>query len=315
MRKLIHLSWLIILGGIIVAGVCVIFFRTSNIPRSETASGSYISAARTITIDGTIRGDAIVSGWTVRISGDIRGDLYVLASNVLIDGSVRGTVHALSGQTTIQGRVGGATIITNKLDIKHLGTIERGLIYGALASSNNGNILGSTTNLGKLLHGYPLISYLLSTTALLFIGLVIFTVFPIGTGHVRKALSVNPLNKLIAGSILLLVLPILALLLILSLIGLPLGLVFIALWLILIYVAPIYVGWWIGDLCLRRLFKSRAPNPSTALIVGIPMFMLLAWIPILGILIRLIGTIWPLGTMLYRKLISYPSLRAVTKNL
>lgn len=315
MRKLIYIGWLLILGGVIIAGSSIIFFRTSGVTRSEKLTGSYLTAARTITIDGTIRGDAIVSGWTVRISGDIQGDLYVLASNVLIDGSVNGTVHALSGKTTIQGRVGGGTIITKKLVIKNPGTLERGLIYGALTASNNGHILGPTTNLGKLLHGYPLISYLLSTAGLLFIGLVIFTVFPIGTSHVCKALPTKPINKLVAGLLLLLALPILALLLVLSLIGLPLGMVFLALWLILIYIAPIYAGWWIGDVCLRRLFDQRSPKPTTALIIGIPAFMLLAWIPIIGILIRLIGTVWPLGTMLYRKLISYPSLRVITKQL
>lgn len=138
------------------------FGHNVTIGKDEVIEGPYLNAGDSVTIRGTINGDAYIAGGVVTVDGTINGDLLVGGGVVTIKGRVSDDVRAAGGMVTIDGKVGknvtafGGTItfgsdadidgdvVTGGGTFAHLGNIDgKALIYSGevtLAGRVGGNL-------------------------------------------------------------------------------------------------------------------------------------------------------------------------------
>lgn len=98
------------------------------IEAGQTIEDDIQIAAETITIDGTINGNAILSAATVNINGTINGNLVINASVININGTVNGTILAAGQHLTLATPINGSVYFAGiSLQITPNGSINRNL--------------------------------------------------------------------------------------------------------------------------------------------------------------------------------------------
>ena len=113
------------------------------------------------------------------------------------------------------------------------------------------------------------------------------------------------------GLVIFLAFPILIVILLITVIGIPLALILIGLYLVFLYAAPIFVGLAIGQYLFKLILPAKKIGPALWLIVGLAIFTAVTWIPMIGWLLSLAGTVWFLGGIILRKIESMKESRLV----
>ncbi len=81
--------------------------ESARVPAGEVVEHTWVTTARSVVIDGTLRGDLIAVGDRVVIAGVLDGNLYGGARRVEIEGEVTGSVLALGERVRVAGTIGG----------------------------------------------------------------------------------------------------------------------------------------------------------------------------------------------------------------
>ncbi len=119
------------------------FGENLTIGKDEILEGPYLNAGDSVTISGTINGDAYIAGGVVTVDGTINGDLIVGGGVVTIKGKVTDDVRAAGGMVTIDGKVGkNVTAFGGTVTFGSDSDIDGGIVVGGGTFAHLGNIDG-----------------------------------------------------------------------------------------------------------------------------------------------------------------------------
>ncbi len=119
------------------------FGEDITIGKDEILEGPFLNAGDSVTISGTINGDAYIAGGVVTIDGTINGDLIVGGGVVTIKGKVTDDVRAVGGMVTIDGKVGkNVTAFGGTITFGSDADIDGGVVVGGRTFAHLGNIDG-----------------------------------------------------------------------------------------------------------------------------------------------------------------------------
>jgi hypothetical protein len=117
--------------------------------------------------------------------------------------------------------------------------------------------------------------------------------------------------KLGWGGVIFLTFPLLLVILIITLVGIPLALILTGLYAVFLYTSPIFVGLAIGQYLFKLVLPTKKAGPAIWLITGLAVFTMITWLPLIGWLASLMGTVWFLGGIGLRKIESIKEGRPV----
>ncbi len=113
--------------------------KTVYLPENEIVNNLYFKTGGTITIDGTVNGEAYLIGENIIVNGNINGDLIATGVTVTFNGNVSDNVRLAGGTVSISGHIGkNALIFGGQTEVEKNAVIQGNLVE----FSRNTNILG-----------------------------------------------------------------------------------------------------------------------------------------------------------------------------
>jgi len=241
----------------------------------------------------------IVTGDVLVARGETVGDLVVLDGNVVVRGAVRGDIVAVNGSVTLRGTVTGDVVtIDNRATLGRRARVGGDVkwVKDRPVVAPGAVISGKVTRFDAGTFGRPGIEvaigfWLIVTISFLLGGLLLLLLAPgLFDGVVRSARSGRG-RAIIAGILVFILLPILAIVLLVTVVGTPLGIG------LLLALGPIYAVAYVASAMVlgRRVVKSG--GRTVAFLAGLGILRVLALIPFVGGLVSLLATIFGLGTL------------------
>ena len=288
--------------------------------------GDLIVVGGQIDINGLVTGNARVAGGDILIKGDIRKDVMIVSGNLtltekskigrdLVLGSARSVISSTVGRRiiggasdmSIDGKVDGDVVVTaNELTIGENAIVTGDVWY---TSENKADISSSADIKGSVHSRRPpvgrgtisrqiasALNFAVSIIWLMVLGTVLLALFPGYAYRVNENLEDSPWKTLVWGILALILTPIIAGLLIVTIIGFPLALIIFFIYLFGIYVTKIYFGHYLGKRILGRL-RGTGAHWFWSLLLGIMIILVLAKIPILGTVVRVVVVLFGLGAI------------------
>lgn len=258
----------------VLAGGSVTLERTAEVGRDLVATGGRVYAS------GTVRRNAWLTGGTVTITGTVEGDVEAHADRIVL---------------TPTARVNGTFRYSaeNPIEIQS-GAQVAGQVTRVERPSRSRVVMKPSARLGFRFAGR-----LLEALWLLAIGFVLLAIAPRAVDRVKEQVGVRFWLSLLAGFILVVVVPVAAVLLLITIVGIPLAAAVVLLYFATLYPGQVFVSAWLGDAVLRRLGRSqRAVSPYLALTLGAVVLVVLVALPFIGWIFRLLavfagfGAIW-----------------------
>lgn len=305
----------------------LIIFGGSIIVNGDV-KGDLILLGGQIDINGLVDGTARIAGGDIFIKGTIKKDLMIASGNLTlneksrigrdivlgvgrsrISGSVGRRIIGGSSDMVIDGSVNGDVVVTtNELKIGRGAVIDGDLKY----TSENKASISSSADIGGEVHSRRppvgrrtvnrqvagVLNFLVSIVWLMVLGTVMLALFPSYAYRVNENLEDFPWKSLIWGILALILTPIIAGLLVITIIGFPLALILFFIYLFGIYISKIYFGHFLGKRILGRI-RGTGSHWFWSLLLGIMIILILAKIPILGPIIRVVVVIFGLGAIVF----------------
>lgn len=267
-------------------------------------------AGNTVTIAGTITGDVYAAGSDVSIqpSAVITGSLYVAASTLTINGTVKGGVWARTADIVINGSVGSVHAQTSTIEIQSQAIVNGDLTYSAPTSAvidSAARITGLTKytvttatargwwqdqfSFGRLL-------VLLGSMLLLWL---ITLLWPRRTSKAITNFYTNPFKNFLIGLGLLVVGPGLVIASFISLVGMGIAIFAGTVWLTLLVLATVLAPLALGSWLVGKLTKEGDDKPLDwqAIVVGVLIYEIIGFIPILGGLVKFVLVVIGFGAL------------------
>lgn len=112
--------------------------RTGKIvvlPKGQAVDSDYFAAGSSVTVFGTIKGDAYIAAGTIDFEGTVQGDLIAVGGVVNIRGTILDDLRLSGGQVIISGDIkGNVTVVGGSVTLT-----DSANVYGSLVSAG-GNI-------------------------------------------------------------------------------------------------------------------------------------------------------------------------------
>lgn len=305
-----------------------LFCAGSNVSITGTVRGDVICAAQTITISGHVEGDIRLAAQTVTLtgqidrnasvltqtfmlgSGTVAGDLGIAGQTVAVNAPVGrdffGAIDSLTINAPVAGRVDA---VVEQLSLGADARIGSDLSYTSKQTFN----LDQSKVSGKIEHHTPPAEKKLSPRELmllwltnrlfwivssLILALAIIWMAPRLMRAVTNAMRERPGASIAWGLGILFLVPVLLVLALFSLVGISLVLVLGALWFAAVVAAQVFAGVALGRRILQSAQDAGRESLPIAALVGIPLLLLAAGLPVIGWLISLLALVWALGGMI-----------------
>lgn len=354
------------------------------LPKDEIIEENYFAAGETVTLAGTVNGDAYMAGGNVNVEGTVNGDLLAAGGVVNVRGTVLQDVRVIGGQVNITGTIGGnitvtggSVIVSDNAEITGslvaaggsitiLAPVGKSITAGAgqltIANVVSGNVLAGVGELsltpnseiggnltyysennaelqsgatisGKVQHLQPpvtekktneaaqaakqavnslyVIWQLISLVSAFVIGTLLIMFVPTFTKRTVETINKRPGLTLGIGLLTIIITPVLVLFLLSTIIGIPLGIMLLFVYIALMYLAKIPVALYIGEKVLGYANLKKS-SQLLSLLVGLIIYGLLHFIPVIGALVGVIVLLMGIGSWVITKRDFYHSLR--TKN-
>lgn len=310
-------------------------------------NGDLLAAGGIVIISGKVLGNVRVAGGDININGIISGNFSAFAGRVLVNTSSKiernlvvggGSVSVLgvvgknatiaSGQTTLSNSIGGDVAIYGPVTLTSAAKVSGGLTYWDI---QNAVTQPGATISGSVLHNIPVKPVmreeakdntrnanfagfvftlkLIDVLAVFLVGLILLKVFPLFSKGVVRYISEKPLESLGLGVIALILIPIIIFVSFATIIGIPLSVVLFAVFVSYIYAVRIFVSQFLGAKILRMLNKEVSIYVQFA--IGLIVFTLLSFVPIVGWLVTAILGVVGIGAILLETRSLYTRLRLV----
>lgn len=263
-------------------------------------------------LEGFVGGDVAFIGANLLLPGtsEIGGNLFVIAGNTSLESVVDGDVFAIVASFSISGVIKkNVRSFVNRLRIasgaKILGTLKYRSAHTASIDSE-AEVVGEVTYKPTLLKdleaslffkgaavGSQLFPFLTKFFYTFIVGCLLITIFPHKLQRSLLALKKRPGKSFLYGLIVILGLPILTGILLVTVIGAPFALTLLALNIISFYTVTVFSILWGANAIFRRFgFKE---NTVFELIIGQVAYYFLTSIPVFGVLLACVATIFGFG--------------------
>lgn len=262
-----------------------------------------------INITGPVGGDLVSAGGNISISGksEVLGDLMIAGGNVIIDAPVKGNVKIAGGSVTINSVISGNVEITasKQLNFGPGAQIAGNISYrGPQVAVVDPAAKISQINFTKI----QIKNVKPAMTGLLTLGLLIKLLAWIITAwilvHFKKnfALSLyeefrlKPWENLGVGFLALVATPIAVIILLATLVGYYAAFLLGLAYILTLAVTVLFSSVVLGHFILSKIRKSaEAPADWQVVIIGVIVWMLLAFVPVIGWLIMAVWFLMALG--------------------
>lgn len=291
-------------GDAIVAG--------GNVRIIGPISGNVRVVGGNVEIVGTVARNVTVGAGSLVIaeSADIAGHITSAAGSLEIRGKVQGSVLSAAGTVILSGEVKGPITLYFEKEgsfeiretaktggaINYYGSKSASVSAGAQLqqSPEQHAITYKTNNQGWWWR------YLISLFSALVLGMVLVYLIPTKVKEVIEEAISRPLPSLGWGALWAFVTPIIIIILMVTVIGLPIAIVLLAVYIIGLVLAPVIAGAAIGSYIQSRFKESWLSKQSflVMILIGIFIYRLVVFIPILGHLIGFFGALWAWGAIL-----------------
>jgi cytoskeletal protein CcmA (bactofilin family) len=301
-------------GDVVCAGQTVVIngavggdvlCAAQTITINGAVGGNVRSAAQTITVHTSVARNVTVAAQTLVLdsASKVGGDLAVGAQSVTVDGPVAHDMYVGANSLQIGAEVAGnVTAQVQSLDIGNQGRVNGGVNY---TSSNTLTIDAAKVHGGVTRHSLPAPKpeqIWLARLAMMVYWLVAMLVIALGAiwllPRMVQSVSATMLGRREAslgwGALALVATPLVLLLLAVSVVGVPLAIIVGTLWGFVLMSSAVWAGVAFGTVVLRQEGKTRGELMLAAL-AGIPLVMILSWVPILGVVVRIAAAAWSLG--------------------
>lgn len=259
-------------------------------------------AGGNITVGGTVGGDAVIGGGQVQITGDgIRGDLVWGGGVLQIDAPVQGDLKLGGGEVFINAPVtGNVEFHGDKLTLGSGAIIRGTLTYKTpkeLTKEEGAQVLGEVIYKPRTVASDARFKEALAAVFSLAVlmGLLSRFVASLAFGLLLKRYSEtiikgalgSPLREIGRGFISLVAIPAAAIILLATVIGIPLGLLtifaFLAFFIVAMIISPIVLGSFLHAWFVK---SSHYQVNWKTILIGVFVYFILGFIPIVGWIIR-----------------------------
>lgn len=271
-----------------------------------------------VTINGRVDGDVIAGGGNLVVGKEsiIGGSLIVNTGNAHLSGDVEKSLLGSTANLVLEGRVGQDV----KVETESLALTSSAKIVGDLnyKSRREANIASGAQVLGKTVRTKPklppikpsrvtlldvltgrLTAFFVGLVSLIIVTLIVVVLIPKKSQEIAETVQKTPWVSLGLGLILLLVVPLASVIIGMTLIGLPLAFILMAFFAVGVYLSKVFVGILVGQQIIKVVGQSgRAPLLWSALL-GVVLIAIVAALPLVGFLTRLMCTVFGLGAIGY----------------
>jgi cytoskeletal protein CcmA (bactofilin family) len=286
-----------------------------------------------INITGTIGGNITAAGGSITISDDaeISGSIVAAGGSVTVQARVGKTITAGAGQLTIANVVNGNVLA----GVGELSLTPNSEILGNLTyySEENAELQTGATISGTVQHFQPPVTekkaneaaqtakrilkglsvmwQFVRLVSAFIVGSLLILFVPTFMKRTGETIGKRPGFSFGIGILAVVITPILVLFLLSTIIGIPLGMMLLFVYIAYMYLAKIPVVMFIGEKFLGYANYKRS-SQILSLLIGLIIYGILHFIPVIGSLIGLIVLFLGIGALLITKRDFYQMLR--TKN-
>jgi hypothetical protein len=253
-----------------------------TIAQGTTVSGRAWLTGRTIHVDGILSREAQIAGERVIIAGELREPTRIVAQRLEIRSTAK-VVAPLTYEGATPATIARGALMAGPITYTRIGEKE----------VQNARLPRALTSIVFGLHVF-------------FGGLLMLLLVPRLAAKPAEMLRAAPGQSLLAGLVLLVTVPFVAVLLMISLVGLPAGLVLGAAYAAALFIGVVTTAMFVGSL-EQALFKLASPPTKGqrigVLLAGVMTLVVLRSIPVLGTLVVFASIAAGLGAMgiwLYR---------------
>lgn len=274
---------------------------------SSMVSGNVMVIAEEVTIDADVSGglyiiadhvtitasaqDAYIAADTVNFDSNsyITRDAKVFAKNVNLKGYIYRDFYSYSKATNIEGplaNVAGKLYYTNNLNSDNSELVQNAEKMATLDINTSNELVEATNKL--------------NIVASAFSGVVIIIVFLFITkNRVKGEKGENPIISVLIGLVGVILTPIIIVLLMITLIGIPLSILFLALYIIMLCISIPVTSLKLSDI----IIDANTKTPTMLIrflgaIVAFAILKLIAYVPVIGPIIRVIAIMYGFRTIL-----------------
>lgn len=295
-------------GSVFAAGQEIIIGGQAKI------SGNLYLAASTISFDGKVENNLYAFGSTIDSSNEsnVLKDFYAFANVLSLNGKIGRDLRGSTRSAVLKAAIGRDIQFYNigELNLEKGTTIGGSLTY---RSERDAQIADGVTIAQKTEKQKPitakkekenavlnwLAKAIYGLFAFLAVTLLIIIAFPNKTKMISESIAQKFGMNLLAGLVILIVVPIISLILFFTLIGIPAALILLVVYGIILYVGKLFVGVIAGRYLIDRFFPKW--NEKTRLIIGTlkgaGIIYVLTLIPVLGGIIGFLSTLLAFGAI------------------
>ncbi len=273
--------------------------------------GDLFLFAASASVDGEVRHDVYAFTSQLRIPRDavVHGNLLAFVGSLRIEGRVRGKLLGSAGIVVLDGQIGGGEIEAGTLRLGPNARVHGDLVY---TCDNEPVVDPAAVIEGELrrkeaaaetapaVGGRHATWWKLGWKAWIYVGNLIVGLFCLLLGGAAARapaaeLTRQPASGLGLGFVVTVVTPVACLLALLLVVTLPLGVIGLVVFLLLAFLGRLAAAQFIGAWLLRRTLRRARPSEYLSLALGLLVLMLLAEIPYVGFLARLVAVLLGVG--------------------
>lgn len=313
------------------------FIAGKKVVIDGTVNGDAYVAGGQIDVNGTINGDLLIAGGQINIRGDISQNVRAAGGNVIIEGNVGKNIAVAGGNLTLYrtAKIAGNTVIAGgnltignnilgdvtagvgTLNILPNATINGNLNYWSRNKaivSPNAKIIKQTifhqthfqTNFKKpsekafgTIFGIGLFFTTVGFVSSLILGILLIWLLPVYTQKAVEVIKNKFWLSCLVGFITLIVIPITIFVLFITLIGAPVAFALIFIYFLTLYIAKLLAALTIGKFVAENTKLNS--NLIWTFVIGIVLYYAVGFIPVVGMLIKIIVTLASVGAIAIQK--------------
>ena len=282
----VHISGQVTQNVRVVGGQVVV---SGEIGRNATIAARDV----TFTDSGVVKGSVVVGGANVFLVSSVGKKAKVAGRNLALMGAVGEDVEAAVENIRLgaRARVGGNfTYWSNREAMIDEGVIIAGATVRKAPQQLLGRLGKTAESVTRLIK--PILGIVSFFTTLV-LGLLLIRLFPGYTQGTSQVLRKHIWRSFTSGITALLLTPVLFGVLIITIVGIPLGFLLLLASSVMLYVARIFVILLIGQIILDRFYKQK--GEGLAFFVGLVLYSLLAFIPVVGWFVSFGAALFGLG--------------------
>ncbi len=308
------------IGGSIVAASPVqgdVLLLAGSVRSRSSVAGSVRALGGGVTIEGSIGGDLVALGYSVHDSARTQGSTFIIAVDAILSNGAAGPVIIYGNNISLAGDfAGNVTLVAlGNVSLAEDTTIRGKLTYespkeetfptsakilGGIVYTNASYLpdIGTSRILALVSIGFFVFARLLG--ALILAGLLAGLFPRLAEAVALRAYEGRPRNILLTmllGFGILVATPVLIILLALTFVGIGLALLLLVLYALLVLLSLLYAGILLGSMFARRFMKRETVLWRDG-IVGMLALSLVAFVPVIGLLIVLILSLFSAGALL-----------------